>query len=241
MNEYLSSFRALKKKNFCAHCILSIVALVTEIVSSGMKGEAEVQTLAPFSHLHKWPITVWNRCECWLVQQGIQLSDKCVWRITASQLFMDLMLTAYWIVFYVSHVPLTHVPTKTLFYTHRWTTFPIGGHHITLMEITKCPPFFRKLWAFKATILVWSGWATSAKITSTMPRKEQDFTHLTLSIWLDHQLFQWIRLDFTLVHFDLRQHFVFFPIGHHMFRENRQFIKLHDNVVHYKVLCELCR
>lgn len=45
------------------------------------------------------------------------------------------------------------------------------GH--TFIDITKCPPFFRKLWAFKATILVWSGWATSANTTSTMPEKEQ--------------------------------------------------------------------
>lgn len=43
----------------------------------------------------------------------------------------------------------------------------------TFIEITKCPPFFRKLWAFKATILVWSGWATSANMTSTMPVESQ--------------------------------------------------------------------
>ena len=47
---------------------------------------------------------------------------------------------------------------------------PVMYHH-TLMEMTKCPPFFRKLWAFSATILVWSGWATSAKMTSTIPKK----------------------------------------------------------------------
>lgn len=44
------------------------------------------------------------------------------------------------------------------------------------MEITKWPPFFRKLCALRATILVWSGWATSAKMTSTIPwRKQQCF------------------------------------------------------------------
>lgn len=43
------------------------------------------------------------------------------------------------------------------------------GMLITLMEITKWPPFFRKLCALRATIRDWSGCATSAKITSTMP------------------------------------------------------------------------
>ena len=41
------------------------------------------------------------------------------------------------------------------------------------MEITKCPPLRRKVWAFRATIRVWSGWATSAKITSTIAREKQ--------------------------------------------------------------------
>ena len=43
----------------------------------------------------------------------------------------------------------------------------------TLMEITKCPPLRRKVWAFRATIRVWSGWATSAKITSTIAREKE--------------------------------------------------------------------
>lgn len=42
----------------------------------------------------------------------------------------------------------------------------------TLMEITKCPPLRRKVWAFRATIRVWSGWATSAKITSTIAKEK---------------------------------------------------------------------
>lgn len=42
----------------------------------------------------------------------------------------------------------------------------------TLIEMTKWPPFLRKLWALRATIRVWSGWATSAKITSTIPDSE---------------------------------------------------------------------
>lgn len=41
------------------------------------------------------------------------------------------------------------------------------------MEITKCPPLRRKVWAFRATIRVWSGWATSAKITSTIAREKE--------------------------------------------------------------------
>lgn len=57
------------------------------------------------------------------------------------------------------------------------------------MEITKCPPFFRKLWAFKATILVWSGWATSAKITSTMPREGQTITvSISMLLWIQSNL-----------------------------------------------------
>ena len=39
--------------------------------------------------------------------------------------------------------------------------------------MTKCPWFFRKYWAFTDTILAWSGCATSANITSTMPVLEQ--------------------------------------------------------------------
>jgi hypothetical protein len=42
------------------------------------------------------------------------------------------------------------------------------------MEITKCPPFRRKVWAFRATIRVWSGWATSAKMTSTIAKEKRD-------------------------------------------------------------------
>lgn len=38
--------------------------------------------------------------------------------------------------------------------------------------MTKCPPFLRKLWALIATIRAWSGWATSAKIVSTIPKRE---------------------------------------------------------------------
>ena len=36
------------------------------------------------------------------------------------------------------------------------------------MEITKCPPFLRKYWALSATILAWSGCATSANTVSTI-------------------------------------------------------------------------
>lgn len=57
----------------------------------------------------------------------------------------------------------------------------------TLIEITKCPPFFRKWWAFKATILVWSGWATSAKMTSTMPKRKGKTEYMMHDL-LFHQL-----------------------------------------------------
>lgn len=42
---------------------------------------------------------------------------------------------------------------------------------VTLTDITKCPPFFRKECAFIATIRAWSGCATSAKTVSTIPEK----------------------------------------------------------------------
>lgn len=58
-------------------------------------------------------------------------------------------------------------------------------HLYTLMEMTKCPPFFRKLWAFSATILVWSGWATSAKMTSTIPKKTRETVNSLYNHMLD--------------------------------------------------------
>lgn len=38
--------------------------------------------------------------------------------------------------------------------------------------MTTYPVFFKKWCAFNATILAWSGWATSEKIVSTMPGKK---------------------------------------------------------------------
>lgn len=39
---------------------------------------------------------------------------------------------------------------------------------LALTEIKTWPSCFKKWWAFKPTIRAWSGWATSAKMTSTM-------------------------------------------------------------------------
>lgn len=87
------------------------------------------------------------------------------------------------------------------FFGKGWRTPIIHDAQCTLIEITKCPPFFRKLWAFKATILVWSGWATSANITSTMPRERQIMTikkhHLYIQKW--HQSQHFFHLDKRLI------------------------------------------
>lgn len=40
---------------------------------------------------------------------------------------------------------------------------------LALIEMMMCPPFFKNKWEFKVIILAWSGWATSAKIASTIP------------------------------------------------------------------------
>ena len=40
---------------------------------------------------------------------------------------------------------------------------------LALIEMTKWPPVFKKWCELRATIRVWSGWATSAKTQSTMP------------------------------------------------------------------------
>jgi hypothetical protein len=42
-------------------------------------------------------------------------------------------------------------------------------HFGTLMEITKWPPGLRKWWQLRARMRAWSGCATSAKTTSTIP------------------------------------------------------------------------
>jgi hypothetical protein len=43
----------------------------------------------------------------------------------------------------------------------------VESMQLALIETTTWPPFFRKWWALRATIRAWSGWATSAKMTST--------------------------------------------------------------------------
>ena len=53
-----------------------------------------------------------------------------------------------------------------------YTLMRFDDDKITFIEITKCPSFFRKLCALMATIRAWSGWATSAKIQSTIPAKK---------------------------------------------------------------------
>lgn len=55
----------------------------------------------------------------------------------------------------------------------------------TFMDITMWPLFLRKWWALMATILAWSGCATSANIVSTIPTVYNHYEYIsTKDIWL---------------------------------------------------------
>lgn len=47
---------------------------------------------------------------------------------------------------------------------------PVLSMQLALMEMRRPPPCFRNSLALIPTILAWSGWATSAKMTSTIGR-----------------------------------------------------------------------
>lgn len=66
----------------------------------------------------------------------------------------------------------------------------------TFIDMTKCPPFLRKLWALIATIRAWSGWATSAKIVSTIPRRK----HIQCINKLVHFYTKWCVSILGIIH-----------------------------------------
>ena len=52
----------------------------------------------------------------------------------------------------------------------------VESMQLALMEITQCPPSFRKYFAFRPTMRAWSGCATSAKIVSTIGTRMRYFS-----------------------------------------------------------------
>lgn len=67
--------------------------------------------------------------------------------------------------------PLGLIPSFLILLTslaNTWAAGAVESIQLALMEMTMAPPFLRKWCALRAMIRAWSGWATSAKMTSTI-------------------------------------------------------------------------